>query len=146
MGLVTALDGRPLTVSSRALAAGRAMRIRINLMPVASYDGPHNVFDALESVREAAAESAVAAWKRELELDAQKRAEQASGKEGQISDSQGAGRIFDPSGQNFDPLGQISAPCSGGDLQDPEPLLSPSAPRVIGLRGRTRAGIAAGGR
>ncbi|MCC8455595.1 hypothetical protein [Streptomyces rochei] len=131
IGLVTTPEGLKLTTSSRALAAGRGLRLRINLMPVTAYTGPRNVFDALDSIRDAAAESAYRARVRELELAAEKRSKRSKDEAGQNSDPQGtgeaAGQNSDPRGQNSDPRGQNSDPHSGADLQDHEPPLSPSA-------------------
>ncbi|MFE2195603.1 hypothetical protein ACFXAQ_32940 [Streptomyces olivaceus] len=127
IGLVTTPEGLKLTTSSRALAAGRGLRMRINLMPVKTYTGPRNVFDLLDDIRDVAADSARKARKRELELAAQKRAKRAAEGAGQNSDPGVAGQNFDPLGQNFDPLGQNSDPHSGADLQDREPPLSPPA-------------------
>ncbi|WP_084907787.1 hypothetical protein [Streptomyces sp. CB03238] len=127
IGLVTTPEGLPLTTSSRALAAGRGLRIRINLTPRKPYTGPRNVFEALDDIRDAAAESARKARARELELAAQKRAKRSQEKAGQNSDPGGAGQNSDPLGQNSDPLGQNSDPHPGADLQDREPPLSLSA-------------------
>ncbi|MFJ8763049.1 hypothetical protein [Streptomyces cyaneofuscatus] len=118
IGLVTTPEGHRLTTSSRALAAGRGLRIRINLMPVKSYEGPRNVFDVLDEIREAAESSARRARARELELAAAKRAEKAARSAGQISNPGGAGQISDPLGQISNPPGQISDPHSGADLED----------------------------
>ncbi|XXZ47489.1 hypothetical protein AAGT00_00630 (plasmid) [Streptomyces cavourensis] len=60
-----------LTSSSRPLAAGRGLRLRINLMPTTAYTGPRNAFDVLDDVREAAATSACEARARELEAAAE---------------------------------------------------------------------------
>ncbi|MBK3589321.1 hypothetical protein JHN49_38905, partial [Streptomyces sp. MBT57] len=65
IGLVTTPEGYRLTTSSRPLAAGRGLRLRINLMPTTSYTGPRNVFDVLDDVREAAETSAREARARE---------------------------------------------------------------------------------
>ncbi|MFE1522328.1 hypothetical protein ACFW9I_37265 [[Kitasatospora] papulosa] len=78
IGLVTTPEGHRLTTSSRALAAGRGLRIRINLMPVKGYQGPRNVFDALDDVRGAAEQSARRARARELKLAAEKREQKAT--------------------------------------------------------------------
>ncbi|WP_331728716.1 hypothetical protein [Streptomyces anulatus] len=127
IGLVTTPEGHRLTTSSRALAAGRGLRIRINLMPVKSYQGPRNVFDVLDEIRDAAESSARQARARELELAAAKRAEKAARSAGQISNPGGAGQISDPLGQISNPSGQISDPHLGADLEDRVPPLSPSA-------------------
>lgn len=106
IGLITTPDGRKFGTSSRALASGRGMSMRINLMPVKTYKGPRNVFDVLDDIREAKAaeESARRARQRELELAEEKRAKRAQERAGQISD-----------------------PHSGADLQDREPPHSPPA-------------------
>lgn len=127
IGLVTTPEGHRLTTSSRALAAGRGLRIRINLMPVKGYQGPHNVFDALDDVRDAAEQSAQRARARELKLAAEKRALKAADPAGQISDPLSPGQKSSPLGQISDPPGQKSDPHSGGDLQDRVPPLSPPA-------------------
>ncbi|MFJ2094679.1 hypothetical protein ACIOEW_36300 [Streptomyces sp. NPDC087901] len=127
IGLVTTPEGHRITTSSRALAAGRGLRIRINLMPTKDYTGPRNVFDVLDDVREAAEKSARQARARELELAAKKRAEKAAESAGQNSDPHLPGRNSDPLGQNSSPMGQNSDPDSGPDLHDREPPLSPSA-------------------
>ncbi|MFJ6444923.1 hypothetical protein [Streptomyces sp. NPDC091649] len=127
IGLVTTPEGHRLTTSSRALAAGRGLRIRINLMPVKSYQGPRNVFDVLDEIREAAEFSARRARARELELAAAKRAEKAARSAGQISNPGGVGQISNPLGQISDPPGQISDPHLGADLEDRVPPLSPPA-------------------
>ncbi|WP_399554273.1 hypothetical protein OG333_38695 (plasmid) [Streptomyces anulatus] len=127
IGLVTTPEGHRLTTSSRALAAGRGLRIRINLMPVKSYQGPRNVFDVLDEIRDAAESSARRARARELELAAAKRAEKAARSAGQISNPGGAGQISDPLGQISNPSGQKSDPHSGADLEDRVLPLSPPA-------------------
>ncbi|MFJ1775032.1 hypothetical protein ACIOFQ_33110 [[Kitasatospora] papulosa] len=127
IGLVTTPEGHRLTTSSRALAAGRGLRIRINLMPHKGYQGPRNVFDALDDVRGEAEQSAQRARARELKLAAEKREQKAAEAAGQISDPPAPGQISDPLGQISDPLGQISDPHSGGDLQDRGLPLSPPA-------------------
>ncbi|MEF9915688.1 hypothetical protein RJT17_37260 [Streptomyces sp. P5-A9] len=127
IGLVTTPEGHRLTTSSRALAAGRGLRIRINLMPVKGYQGPRNVFDALDDVRGAAEQSAQRARARELKLAAEKRAQKAADSAGQISDPPTPGQKSSPLGQISDPSGPKSDPHPGGDLQDRVPPLSPPA-------------------
>ncbi|MGW8558147.1 hypothetical protein [Streptomyces tubercidicus] len=127
IGLVTTPEGKKFSTSSRALASGRGVSMRINVMPVKTYKGPRNVFDVLDDVREAAEKSARLARQRELEQAAEKRAKQAEERTGQNSDPGDAGQNSDPLGQNSDPLGQNSDPYSGADLQDREPPHSPPA-------------------
>ncbi|MFI8515309.1 hypothetical protein ACIGHB_29695 [Streptomyces sp. NPDC085460] len=137
VGLVTTPEGRRLTSSSRALAAGQQLRMRINLMPRRSYAGPRNAFDVLDEIRPAAERSARAARERELDLARARRAarQEEGGKgaqtgaagAGQNSGPQGAGQNSGPRGQNFDPRGQNSDPDSGDDLQDRDLPLSLTA-------------------
>lgn len=123
VGLVTTPEGHRLTTSSRALAAGRGLRLRINLMPRRSYDGPRNAFDYLDEIRPAAAEAALAARARELELAATRR---RAGRE-EAGGAASVGRIPDPEGRISDPRGQISDPPSVPDQQKRDIPLSPSA-------------------
>ncbi|MEU6626113.1 hypothetical protein ABZ926_35865 [Streptomyces litmocidini] len=119
VGLVTTPEGHRLTTSSRALAAGQGLRMRINLMPRRSYAGPRNAFALLDDIRQPAADLARAARARELELAAARR---AARQEPPTSD--GAGQNSGPAGQNFDPRGQNSDPDSGTDQQDRDAPLS----------------------
>ncbi|MET9347712.1 hypothetical protein [Streptomyces termitum] len=97
-----------LTTSSRALAAGQGLRMRINLMPRSTYTGPRNAFALLDEIRPDAA--ARSARLRELELAALRTAADRQEKK---TRSQGAG--------------QNSGPDSRADQQDRELPLSPSA-------------------
>ncbi len=123
VGLVTTPEGHRLTTSSRALAAGQGLRMRINLMPRRSYAGPRNAFDVLDDIRPAAKEAALAARARERELAQARRAarEEEAGTRPQTSVA-GAGQNSGPGG-----AGQNSDPDSGADLQDRELPLSPTA-------------------
>ncbi|MGY3341119.1 hypothetical protein ACVW0K_007312 [Streptomyces filamentosus] len=124
IGLVTTPEGLRLTTSSRALAAGQGLRMRINLMPRATYTGPRNAFALLDEIRPDAAATARAARLRELELAALRT---ASDRQEKKTRSQGAGQNSDPAGQNSDPRGQNSDPDSRADQQDRELPLSLSA-------------------
>ncbi|MGW6562749.1 hypothetical protein [Streptomyces hydrogenans] len=137
VGLITTPEGRRLTTSSRALAAGQGLRMRINLMPRRTYTGPRNAFDVLDDIRPAAERSALSARARELELARARRTGRSEGagqavqasvvETGQNSGPGDVGQNFDPRGQNFDPRGQNSDPDSGPDLQDRELPLSLTA-------------------
>ncbi|MFJ2477965.1 hypothetical protein ACIOWI_34210 [Streptomyces sp. NPDC087659] len=125
--LISTPEGKPVKTSSRASASGAALRIRINDLPRAGYDGPRNAFALLAQVRKPAAEAAEQALKKERERTAKKRAEQVAADAGQISSPAGAGQISSPRGQISSPRGQISSPHSSADLQDREPPFSPPA-------------------
>ncbi|MFC9261322.1 hypothetical protein ACFT25_16075 [Streptomyces hydrogenans] len=124
VGLVTTPEGRRLTTSSRALAAGQGLRMRINLMPRRTYTGPRNAFDVLDEIRPAAAQATLAARARELVL-AQARREARGMERGQ--GTVGAGQNSGPRGQNSGPSGQNSDHDSGGDLQERDLPLSLTA-------------------
>ncbi|MFB6901554.1 hypothetical protein [Streptomyces hydrogenans] len=125
VGVVTTPEGRRFTTSSRALAAGQGLRMRINLMPRRTYTGPHNAFDVLDECRPAAGRSARAARARELELARARR--EARGKERGQSREEGVAGAG--AGQNSDPrgVGQNSDHDSRADLQDHGPPLSLTA-------------------
>jgi hypothetical protein len=154
VGLVSTPEGGPVKTSSRASAAGKPIRIRVNDMPPAGYAGWRNTEDKLAHV---------------LQL----RAEAPAGEAGRKSDpgpdeggaEGGAGRKSDPAGLKSDPRGRESDPDPGADLPEGErPLVSsvgtstggqaPSARSAVdarsasttGSRGSSSGGFAASGK
>lgn len=108
VGLVSTPDGQPLKTSSRAAAARKPIRIRINDMPRAGYTGWRNAEAKLAFL---------------MSLEAGRNSDPAqSGDEGEG----GAGRNSDPSGRNSDPGGSNSDPDPASDLPEPELPLVPS--------------------
>ncbi|MEV7841933.1 hypothetical protein ACFY7N_31085 [Streptomyces albidoflavus] len=127
VGLLTTPEGERIKTSSRASAAGRPLRIRINDRPVLGYDGAPNAFALLEVITAPAEEAAAAAIREEAVKAAAKRAAAAAEKAGQISDPAGAGQKSDPLGQKSSPLGQKSGPDMAADQARPDVPFSPSA-------------------
>lgn len=137
VGLISTPDGDPIKTSSRASAAHKPIRIRINDMPREGYAGWRNTEAKLAFLTS--------------------RGE--AGKAGQNSDphpeTEGAkmepGQNSDPAGQNSGPLGQKSDPHPGADLPESElPLDSsfgtptggpvPSARSAVGVRSTSTSG------
>ena len=116
--LLTTPEGGRITVSSRAKAAGRPIRIRVNDYPPASYTGHRNVFAALDAIRAKAAELAAKAVREEAEREAARKAAKAA---------EDAGQNSVPPGQNSVPPGQNSVPHQGSDLGQRNPPLTPAA-------------------
>ncbi|MET8746391.1 hypothetical protein [Streptomyces sp. NPDC004728] len=105
VGLISTPDGGPVKTSSRASAAGKPLRIRINDMPQEGYSGWRNVEAKLK-------------W-----LQAGKPSTGA----GQNSDpAPEPGEGETGAGQNSDPGGSNSDPDSGSDLRKREHPLVPS--------------------
>ncbi|MDX3174188.1 hypothetical protein PV382_18090 [Streptomyces scabiei] len=134
-GLVSTPEGGPVKTSSRASAAGKPIRIRVNDMPQEGYSGWRNTEDKLQHVMQL----------REA---------------GRISDpgadESGPGRKSDPPGRKSDPGGQKSDPDPGDDLPEPElPLDSsfgtttdgtvPSARSAVGVRSTSSSGSSEAG-
>ncbi|MGP3991647.1 hypothetical protein [Streptomyces sp. 3N207] len=115
--LVTTPEGRPLKTSSRAKAAAAgALRIRINQFPDRGYPGPRNAFDALDAVREKAAQASREAAAKEAAREQQKKAERR-----RSSADETAGQNSDPPGQDSDPRGQNSDPDLGAEQEERDP-------------------------
>ncbi|WP_159402298.1 hypothetical protein [Streptomyces sp. FR-008] len=110
VGLLTTPEGERITTSSRASAAGRPLRIRINDRPAIGYDGAPNAFELLDAITAPAEAAAAAAIREEAAKAAAKRAATAAEKAGQISDPAGAGQKSGPVGQKSGPVGQKSGP------------------------------------
>ncbi|MYX87907.1 MULTISPECIES: hypothetical protein [unclassified Streptomyces] len=91
VGLLTTPEGERITTSSRASAAGRPLRIRVNDRPTVGYDGPPNAFELLDAITAPAEAAAAAAIREEAARAAARRAAAAAEKAGQISDPAGAG-------------------------------------------------------
>ena len=116
VGLVSTPEGGPLKTSSRASAAGKPLRIRINDMPQEGYPGWRNAEAKLK-------------W-----LQAGKPFMGA----GQNSDPVcGSGEDGSEAGRNSDPRGSNSDPHSGSDLRKREHPLVPSIGASDALSGRS---------
>lgn len=114
VGLVSTPDGLPLKTSSRASAASKPIRIRVNDLPADGYAGWRNTEDKLQCI----------VRKRE-EAAAQEAGRIPDPAEAEDEQGEGAGRIPDPAGRESDPGGQKSDPEPGGDQQEPDvPLVS----------------------
>jgi hypothetical protein len=135
--LICTPEGGPVKTSSRASAAGKPIRIRVNDMPPEGYAGWRNTEDKLSHL-------------------ARLRAEQEAGRKSDPvpdadEDEEGPGRKSDPAGRKSDPRGSKSDPDSGDDLPEPEvPLVSsvgtgsgmdvPSARSAVGVRSTSSSG------
>ncbi|MFG2540643.1 hypothetical protein ACGFU4_35935 [Streptomyces sp. NPDC048511] len=112
VGLICTPEGEPVKTSSRAGAAQRTMRIRINDMPAEGYQGWRNAEVKLSRIVEAAAE---------------REAGRNSDPEGVDGDQEGgAGRNSDPAGCNSDPGGSNSDPDSAPEQPERDVPLVPS--------------------
>ncbi|MFK0203463.1 hypothetical protein [Streptomyces lavendulae] len=117
VGLVTTPEGTPIKTSSRASAAGKPLRIRINDAAPANYQGWRNSEDKLKALGTALADLLDKEAERPIEAPGGA-VQQASGA-GRISDPlDEAGRISDPAGRKSDPEGRISDPDLAGDLRE----------------------------
>ncbi|MGA5009040.1 hypothetical protein ACPCDX_29130 [Streptomyces koyangensis] len=115
-GLVSTPDGDPIKTSSRAGAAQRVMRIRINDMPHKGYAGWRNVEAKLAFLTgEAGATRA--------EEDPGRNSDPGTDRDGNADN---AGRNSDPAGLNSDPRGSNSDPDPAADLPRRERPLDPS--------------------
>jgi hypothetical protein len=111
-GLVSTPEGGPIKTSSRANAAHRPIRIRINDMPPGAYGGWRNAEAKLAFLNQEAAEAGAG------------RNSDPGSAEG--ASEEGAGRNSDPAGCNSDPRGLNSDPDSGPDLPERDLPLGPS--------------------
>ena len=131
VGLVSTPEGDRLTTSSRAKASLGPLRIRINDLPPAGYDGARNAFAQLDHIRPAARTTARQALDHEEQLAAAEPAVSAQRAAGRKSNppagEEGAGQEFGPPGQVFNPRGQESNPYPLVDLHERDLPLSPSA-------------------
>ncbi|WP_461712887.1 hypothetical protein [Streptomyces sp. DSM 41029] len=127
VGLLTTPEGERITTSSRASAAGRPLRIRINDRPAIGYDGAPNAFELLDAITAPAEAAAAATIREEAARAAAKRAATAAEKAGRISDPAGVGQKSGPVGQISDPPGQKSDPDMATDQGQPDAPFSPSA-------------------
>ncbi|MGO1025654.1 hypothetical protein ACTOXX_34325 [Streptomyces rubiginosohelvolus] len=112
VGLVTTPEGGPVKTSSRAGAAQRTMRLRINDMPPEGYAGWRNAEVKLGYIAEMAAE-------REAGRNSD------PGSNGDTAE-EGAGRNSDPAGLNSDPRGSNSDPDPGPEQPERDVPLVPS--------------------
>lgn len=119
VGLISTPEGKPVKTSSRANAASKPLRIRINDMPKEGYAGWRNVEAKLKWLQ---------AGKPDLGA-------------GQNSDpgSQHE-KALEGAGQNSDPSGSNSDPHPGSDVQEPEHPLVPSLGADDGPSGRSPGG------
>ncbi|MFF6844745.1 hypothetical protein ACFY8X_39145 [Streptomyces tanashiensis] len=108
VGLVSTPEGQPLKTSSRAAAARRPIRIRINDMPKPGYAGWRNAEAKLAFL---------------VAQEAGRNSDPALEKGGGQG---GAGRNSDPAGSNSDPRGRDSDPEPGSDLLKREGPLVPT--------------------
>ncbi|MFG3244120.1 hypothetical protein [Streptomyces sp. NPDC048157] len=116
VGLISTPEGGPVKTSSRASAAGKPLRIRINDMPEEGYSGWRNVEAKLK-------------W-----LQAGKPSMRAGQNSDPVS-KPGEGET--EAGQNSDPGGSNSDPDSGNDLRKREHPLVPSVGASDALSGRS---------
>lgn len=112
VGLISTPEGGPVKTSSRAGAAQRTMRLRINDMPAEGYAGWRNAEVKLGYIAEMAAE-------REAGRNSD------PGSNGDTAE-EGAGRNSDPAGLNSDPRGSNSDPDPGPEQPERDVPLVPS--------------------
>lgn len=112
VGLVTTPEGDPVRTSSRAAAAQRVLRLRINDLPCESYQGWRNTEVKLAFVT--------------AERDRHEAGQNSDPASSEGSGTQGAGQNFDPAGENFDPRGRNSDPDPGAEQPEREVPLVPS--------------------
>ncbi|MEU9947077.1 hypothetical protein [Streptomyces sp. NPDC047939] len=112
VGLISTPEGGPVKTSSRAGAAQRTIRIRINDMPAEGYAGWRNAEVKLAHIDDAAAG-------REAGRNSD------PGESGDASE-EGAGRNSDPAGSNSDPQGSNSDPVPAPEQPERERPLVPS--------------------
>ncbi|WP_307038043.1 hypothetical protein [Streptomyces canus] len=124
VGLISTPEGKAVTVSSRANAAARPLRIKIHDKPRAGYSGPRNAFAHLDSIKPAAEHATRAAIEKEALERAARRAGQNS--DPLPTDSE-AGQNSAPLGQDSAPLGQNFDPHSAVDLRKHDLPFRPSA-------------------
>uniref|UniRef100_UPI003F498254 hypothetical protein n=1 Tax=Streptomyces sp. CA-141956 TaxID=3240051 RepID=UPI003F498254 len=133
VGLVSTPDGEPLKTSSRAAAARRPIRIRINDMPKEGYEGWRNGEAKLTFL---------------VSQEAGRNSDPGSSPD---RAADGAGRNSDPAGRNSDPGGCNSDPEPAGDLPERGfPLVptvgttsvgpAPSARSALGARSASTSG------
>ncbi|MFE1451974.1 hypothetical protein [Streptomyces olivaceoviridis] len=114
VGLVSTPEGGPVKTSSRASAAGKPIRIRVNDRPPAGYAGWRNTEDKLAHVVRLREEGAAS--------EAGRKSDPGSEEDGS---EEGAGRKSDPAGLKSDPRGSKSDPDAGADQQEADgPLVS----------------------
>ncbi|MFJ4887814.1 hypothetical protein [Streptomyces sp. NPDC088731] len=126
VGLISTPEGGPVKTSSRAGAAQRTIRIRINDMPAEGYQGWRNAEAKLKYIKESATE-------REAGRNSDPR--ESGGDQGE-----GAGRNSDPAGSNSDPRGSNSDPDPAPEQQERDLPLVPSFGTATGgdaLSGRS---------
>ncbi|MGQ4437875.1 hypothetical protein ACN6LI_003240, partial [Streptomyces violaceoruber] len=135
--LIATPDGDPVKTSSRASAAGKTIRIRVNDMPSEGYAGWRNTEDKLSHVQ-----------RLRSAADAGRKSD--PGAPGDPS-MEGAGRKSDPAGRKSDPGGPESDPDPVDDQPEPNvPLDSsvgtgsgmdvPSARSAVGVRSTSSSG------
>jgi hypothetical protein len=138
--LVSTPEGGPVKTSSRASAAGKPIRIRVNDLPPDGYAGWRNTEDKLSHLVRMRAEVAIEG--------AGRKSDPVSGEGGS---EEGPGRKSDPVGRKSDPRGSKSDPDSGDDLPEREvPLVPsvgigsdgnvPSARSAVGVRSTSTSG------
>ncbi|MER6602510.1 hypothetical protein [Streptomyces parvus] len=126
VGLISTPEGGPVKTSSRAGAAQRTMRLRINDMPAEGYAGWRNAEVKLGYIAEMMAE-------REAGRNSDPGYDDTAPKEG-------AGRNSDPAGSNSDPRGSNSDPDPGPEQPERDIPLVPSVGTSTGgdaLAGRS---------
>ncbi|MEV5451604.1 hypothetical protein [Streptomyces sp. NPDC052535] len=135
--LIATPDGDPVKTSSRASAAGKTIRIRVNDLPPEGYAGWRNTEDKLSHVQ-----------RLRSVADAGRKSDPV-GSGGAAGG--GAGRKSDPAGRKSDPRGQKSDPDPADDQPEPDvPLDSsvgtgsgmdvPSARSAVGVRSTSSSG------
>jgi hypothetical protein len=128
--LICTPEGGPVKTSSRASAAGKPIRIRVNDMPPEGYAGWRNTEDKLSHLVRVRAE-----------LEAGRKSDPVPDADG---GEEGPGRKSDPAGRKSDPRGSKSDPDSGHDLPEPEVPLVPSVGMGSGVdvpSARSAAGV-----
>ncbi|MFI0156201.1 hypothetical protein [Streptomyces lydicus] len=118
-GLICTPEGEPIKTSSRASAAQRRMRIRINDRPAEGYTGWRNTEAKLAFLTRAE-------QPQEPDEEAGRNSDPSddAGQRGEAS-PEGPGRNSDPAGRNSDPRGCNSDPDPAGDLPEREDPLVP---------------------
>ncbi|MFF1298174.1 MULTISPECIES: hypothetical protein [unclassified Streptomyces] len=112
--LISTPEGGPVKTSSRASAAGKSIRIRVNDLPPEGYGGWRNTEDKLSQLEKARSERAG------------RISDPVTSEEPSEDGQAGVGRKSDPAGRKSDPRGRQSDPDPGGDLPEPEVPLEPS--------------------
>jgi len=125
VGLVSTPEGGPVKTSSRASAARKPIRLRINDMPAEGYTGWRNTEAKLAAITQ-----------RVEEAEAGRNSDPGEGAE------EGAGRNSTPPGWNSDPRGRKSDPDPAPELEEPDlPLVPTVGTEQVGEAASPRSGV-----